>query len=79
MVIVVPVMARPLPALLLIWIVHVGAIRSTITALYRSPVRTASATTADSSLKKRPLLSQPSRLGSSTGQDDSTAPILGDL
>ena len=61
---------------LLTRIANVGGIRSTMMALYRTPDKSVNATSADMSLRKRPLLSRLSRLGRSTGQDDITAPIL---
>src|ERR1035437_9866144 len=70
------VIARPLLDVLLIRIANVGGIRSTMMALYRTPDKSVNATSADRSLRKRPLLSRLSRLGRSTGQDDNTAPIL---
>jgi hypothetical protein len=47
--------------------------------LYKMAARTARAATTESNLRKRALVSQRSRSGSSTGQDDSTAPILATL
>src|SRR5664280_950707 len=61
------------------WILKVGGMRSTKIALKMIAARTKPAMRAETSRRKRPLLSQPKRFDASTGQDDSTAPILANL